>query len=219
MTGHTHLTPVEIRLSSWIELADALVRGLAHTLSNRIGALMALMHLGPGDPAIEERGFLAAEIDRLQEINRALKLLPADLNPRQEAVFPADVVRDALELIGMHPRAKETDFVVREQSDQPVRVERWALLRLTLIVLDTAREITMARGGDHVHVSIAGDEQSAVVTATPSGSRQSQGLDSSTDSLADLLARTGAACSVTPTEISLRIPALLELRRRERNPG
>jgi len=219
MTGHTDPSPVEVRVSSWIELADALVRGLAHSLSNRIGALMALMHLGPGDPAIEERGFLAGEIDRLQEINRALKLLPADLNPRQEAVFPADVVHDALALIGMHPRAKEITFAVHEQSDQPVRVERWAFLRLVLIVLDTAREITMARGGDSIDVSIAGDEQSVVVSATPSGAAISATLDASTDSLVDLLARSAAVCTVTLTAISLRIPALVELRRRERSPG
>src|SRR5262245_18053963 len=216
MTGHTQPPPVDVRLSSWSELADALIRGLAHSLSNRIGALMALMHLAPGDLSVEERKFLAVEVDRLQEINRALKLLPGDLRPRQEAVYPADVIADTLALIGLHPHAKDITFTVHEQSDQPVRVERWALLRLALIAVDTARELTMARGGDRVDVHITGDDQFVMLHAEPSGSNASPRVDANTDSLVELTACTGAVCHVSHGGVSLRIPALLELRRRER---
>ena len=219
MTGHTQPSPVEIRLSRWSELADALLRGVAHSLSNRIGALMALMHLPPDDTPTEERGFLAVEIDRLQAINRALKLLPADLSPRQEAVFVADVVADALALIGMHPRGKDITFTVHERGEQPVRVERWALLRLVLIALDTARETTMARDGDRVDIRITGDDQSVRLTLEPSGSESLARVDVSTDSLVDLTGRSGAVCDISDAAITIRIPALLELRRREREVG
>jgi hypothetical protein len=77
----------------------------------------------------------------------------------------------------------------------------------------------MARGGDSIDVSIAGDEQAVVVSAMPSGTATSAHLDASTDALVDLLTRTAAVCTVTLPAISLRIPALVELRRRERSPG
>src|SRR5690349_22537714 len=79
MSDSSSRSPVEIRLTSWSELCDALVRGLAHALSNRVGALMALVDLESADLSPEERQLLPREIDRLQEINRMLKLLPAEI--------------------------------------------------------------------------------------------------------------------------------------------
>jgi hypothetical protein len=210
MTDSSSRSPEHIRLVSWTELADALVRGLAHALSNRVAALMALMDLGPGDLSADESQLFPREIDRLQDINRLLKLLPADIHARVEAVLPRDVLSDAIALMSVHPRGKEIDFQLQIANDQPVRVERWALLRLLLIILEAARESALARGAHRVDVSIGGDEQ--LVTVTALGSR----FRAASDPIAELLVRTDAMFDASESALTLRLPTLVDIRRRGR---
>jgi hypothetical protein len=214
----------------WERETDAVLRGLAHALSNRVAALV----LSAGeltdpdtDVAAEAASRVVREGERLREIDRVLKLLPRDRRAREEALELREVVDAAVAL--HRQRADLRDREVRVTVDAgvlPVRVERAALMRALVLLLAVA---TRPAEGDDVLVRVAGDAERAWVeiTTEDDGAQRAATDDSAEADRAERAARVDAAAALLramqgEVEQDARgawravLPSLPELRRRER---
>lgn len=196
-------------VTEWQEEMEAVVRGMAHAFSNRLASLGALLELG--DAATHD-GMLGvrAEMTRLLEANRLLKLVGADRQGEAEALQLSEVLRDALALHALRLDLRHVKCTTRvEPGVLPVRVQPASLLRLLVVLLARAsRRAT----GSAVALTVAGDEletRVALATERPSPAPVPDGLH--------VLARAvGGEVREREGETVLAIPSLVEVRRRER---
>jgi hypothetical protein len=99
--------------------------------------------------------------------------------------------------------------VIHEGSPLPVRAPRWALLRALVLLVDAAKRFATATG-DHAASAIRVTGDSSVVgvhVETPA---------EPSSSLVTIAERCGGTCAREGDELVLRLPSILELRRRER---
>ena len=136
----------------WLELVDQALHGLHHALNNRIGSLSAvveLFHLGDMSP--DGSGFesLTADLTRLEDCNRMVRLLPKDDVSGEEALILDDVLADVLAIHRyLHDVRDLQVTIVPTRYVEPVRAPRWALVRaLTILLADAKR---LARRTDAV---------------------------------------------------------------------
>lgn len=205
----------------WSTLLDELLRGMAHALSNRIAALMAHSDGVSGGAGSDPSAVLSSEITKLLEINRLLRLLPAGLSGRSEGLLLEDVLSDAVALLAVHPRGSggEFEWTLTSTNVQPVRAERWVLLRICLLLLDGARGSGEDQSG--VDICVDGGEQEVSVRIrrrSSAGGTTLTMMPALDSELAPLLARAGATLTVDHDagRITFAIPSLAELRRRDR---
>lgn len=214
VTEPTSKTTISTNLGqtvAWSQLLDALLQGVGHALSNRIGALIAIADLA-AEEGTSTAG-LSEEIERLLELNRLLKLLPAESSARSEAILPADVLTDALALMAFHPHALELTWYKRVSNNQPVRAPRNGLLRAQLLLLDAARGQAELTGVTTADVIIAGDESLLTISARAEGGGAPwpEGAESS---LRSSVAGFGGTVASDGVGLVLHLPTLAELRRR-----
>ena len=128
-------------LAEWVELSDALMRGLVHALNNRVTAVSAFLELAAlGDEELTAQRVLPGELIRLQQVNMLFRLLLTEELPA-EAMELSAVLDDALTLHSHHSRLREVRCeVVRQGTILPIRAPRWALLRLLLLMLECAKQ-------------------------------------------------------------------------------
>ncbi|HEV7994519.1 MAG TPA: hypothetical protein VGP25_22040 [Gemmatimonadaceae bacterium] len=194
----------------WSTLSDELLQGLVHALNNRVAALSAFVELArfedeDADPLV----VLPEEIEQLHRVNGLFALLPSRGSEPEALELPL-VLDDALRLHAHHPRLRgESCVVVHEGTPLPVRAPRWALFRALLMLVHAARrssDTVQGRGGSPLRV--VGDASFVSVhvgsTAEPSAYLRS------------LAERCGGSCAREGDELVLRLPSILELRRRER---
>ena len=193
--------------TEWLALADDLLAGLVHALNNRITAMSVCVELaGLGDDQMLKDGMLAQEVGRLQRAGALLGLLPARGQP--EALEIAPVLGDALAIHAHHPRVRGIDCTVEVHgSPPPVRVTRWALLRLLLVLVDDAK-------------AAAHDAQERTVTVELSGdARELQLRTAARGSISAYAEAMASVCEGTLQNhrgrVVLTLPGLAEVRRRE----
>jgi hypothetical protein len=209
-TGSPHPSPA----ARWSELCDALIRGIAHSLSNRVGALMALAHAERGELTSAEAAMLGQEVNRLAEINRLLKLLPADRSPRREGLIIEDVLVDVTALLAVHPQLRDVAWETSRGDAQPVRTERWAILRVLLLLLERAamssseHRVVVTTSGDQEHVRVRVHPVAPIPAATVR-------LAEHEDDLPSLVERLGAELTHESTAVVLSLPTITEARRRD----
>lgn len=131
-------------VEEWLDLVDQVLQGLHHALNNRIGTLSALVELFQlGDLAPDGSGFdnLSADLARLQDCNRVIRLLPCDAVAGEEPLILDDVLADVFAIHRfLHEVREQQVTIVPTRYMEPVRVERWALVRvLTLLLADAKR--------------------------------------------------------------------------------
>src|SRR5438105_7018080 len=149
-------------IAEWLVVVERALQGLNHALNNRIGSLAALVELYQlgdldGDPS--EFRTLETELRRLSECNHVVRLLRRDSGVGEEALMMSDVLSDALAVERFaHDGRVATVAVTPAPDAEPVRLERWALLRVVVLLLD---EITrLASGiGSSVQVATTSDEE------------------------------------------------------------
>lgn len=213
--------------SVWLEVSDGLLRGLGHSLNNRLAALAALTQLADGAGGMEMAAFrdaLDSEAGRLERVIQLLRLLPSGRAPypvRIEEVLP-----QVLDLHRVHSEFPETEYEPFCADDVlPMRVEPSLLTRALLVFLTVAVRRVRAEGGTRVLLHCGGDERYTSVTARCGGVRPSEGSPEERaegaylEATVELLARgglEGAAVADEGADLVLRLPTLLETRRRER---
>lgn len=143
-TGISPPPPIE-GLEEWVELVDQALQGLHHALNNRIGSISALVELHQlGDLPADGAGFakLATDLARLEDCNRMVRLLPQDAVAGEEALILDDVLADVLAIHRYVHDAREPQVtIVPTRFVEPVRVERWALVRVLALLLADAKRL------------------------------------------------------------------------------
>lgn len=216
MTAPVEPSPTGTR---WPALLEALLRGIGHALSNRVAGLLALAEIPPDEHDDESLGLLPHEAQRLQELLRVVKLLPADRAAKPGALMLDDVIGDGCTVMALHPSGREITWSAAGAGGaQPVRVERWMLLRALLLMMDVCREWALAAGSRAatVRVGDGGDGATSLLEVAVVGGDGAAARSLGDGSyLATLVEQLGGTLRVGET-LTLALPTLAELRRRER---
>lgn len=202
----------------WPVLLESLLRGIGHALSNRVAGLLALAELPAEEHDAESLGLLPHEAERLQELLRVVKLLPADRAATPAAMMLDEVIGDGCAIMALHPAGREITWTRGDGGAQPVRVERWMLLRVLLLMMDVARDWATAVGSRAAMVSVrdGADGATALVeVAVIGGVRGAERALGEESYLTMLVERLGGTLRAGDT-LTLALPTLAELRRRER---
>jgi hypothetical protein len=218
--GAPHSSYVSEGIHEWVEIVDQALHGLHHALNNRIGSLSALVELHQlGDLPTDGSGFenLAADIKRLEDCSRMVRLLPQDRVSGEEALILDDVFADVFTIHRyLHDLRELSVTIVPTRYVEPVRVERWALVRvLTMLLCDAKRVAKDAN--TNVRAVTESDEQwvrvefrvgSPPVIDTPvsAGGRYAEGLAES----------FGGTIERRPGIAALRLPTLKARRAADR---
>lgn len=201
------------RDSDWIDLTDALLRGTAHALSNRAGALSALRDLGTLDE--DGRELFTGEIARLTRLIHLLRLVPAEPGALPEALDVAAIASDAVAVLALHPDSRELLWDARVDGvPQPVRAERWVLLRCVLLMCAGALAGCIARGARRLRITTSGDEETTVVSLAD-GDEQPTTWKEPSPYARELATRLGGALSWRGAALELRMPTLAVARAHE----
>lgn len=193
----------------WRTISDELLQGLVHALNNRVAALSAFVELAKlGDDEGDPLTALPEEIAQLHRVNALFGLLP-ERKSEAEALELRDVLRDAIHLHEHHPRLRSQQVEVKlEGAPAAVRAPRWALVRaLVMLVHAGKRAAEQTGGGGRFVVRVLADDDEVSVRvgtdAVPSAD------------LVALAERCDGSVTTTRDELTLRLPSLRELRRRE----
>ena len=153
---------VEEGVVEWLEIVDEALKGLHHALNNRIGSLSALVELHQlGDLPPDGSSFenLAADLRRLEDANRVLRLLPHDGVVGEESLILDDVIADVLAIHRfLHELRDQQVTIVPTRYVEPVRVERWAAVRVLTLLLNDAKRLAKSLNTS-VRATTESDEQ------------------------------------------------------------
>ena len=171
-------------LRTWLSARDAVLRGLVHALSNRVGTVIAaggLLEAGSADVAGR---VLAGEADRLERLLEEFRLVTMD--PLDDSVIPEPVVlADAMrEAMALHGHASEVRDVRAELTGvddaPPLIVARAALTHALLVLCPGAQRMGVTVSGDFVALRVepaitAEAAQAVAWLLRPSGARVDDG--------------------------------------------
>ncbi len=198
-------------LAEWVALSEQLTRGLIHSLNNRITALGAFAELAAmGDEEFSPDKVLPDELARLQQVNGLFRLLlTEEAGPEPLEVGP--IVEDVLLLHAHHPRLRNIRTELSGAGAgglMPVRVPRWSLFRLLLLVIEAAKQAAEERRLDVAVIALASDDGELVMRAR---------TEAIPLRYAEAMAlRCGAVLESLDGMTEVRIPTLLAVRKRER---
>lgn len=204
-------TPTEewAALAEWVQLSEALLRGLIHSLNNRVTALGAFAELASmGDEEFTAQAVLPEEMKRMQQVTYLLRLLLAD-DSAPEALEVVPVLNDAIALHAQHPRLRSLPCLLsRAGTLLPVRAPRWALLRVLLLMIEGAKQALGTHATEGAAISVAGDEETLTVRVRMDGELPAYAVA--------MAERCGGTLASVDDVAELSLPTLLAVRRQER---
>ncbi len=194
--------------ADWLTLSDELLAGLVHALNNRVTALSVCAELASlGDEQMLGQGVLLDEVGRLQRAAALVGLLPA--RGHAEALEVAPVLADAIAIHSHHPRMRVVECTVDAQAGmQPVRVPRWAFLRLLLVMVDAAKGAALDAPNGTAILRLSSDDSVVRIRAV---AREREGAYA-----IEMAALCNGVLTREGRELELCLPSLSEVRRRER---
>lgn len=193
---------------TWSPLLEDLLRGLVHAMNNRVTALSAYAELASVDEESLEVDMLRREIQRLHQVSSFVSAL-ATRSDEREALELSGVLELALEIHSHHPRMRSVPCTLETAGAVlPVRVPRWAMLRLVLLMIDAAKRAGSAASANAVAMRLSGTDAAVRLQFA---SAKPLGLDA-----VELSRHCGGTLSHANGQAVLELPSLLELRRREK---
>lgn len=159
-----------ILAADWLPVQEALLRGLNHTLSNRVSSLHAIMMLTEGaerlDPKMHEA--LTSEVEQLSALLQEYRCAPSDPTPRRDPSRFRDALTRAAGLLAHHPECRDVVFL---PPDEEAGVEPVALLGKDALRACVLLLLPLARGGGakaRVETKVRGEDGWVHVTALAS---------------------------------------------------
>lgn len=212
--------PVFGAAEEWLDLVDEILNGLHHALNNRIGSLSALVELHQlGELPPDGPGFstLAADVARLEDCSRITRLLPRSPAGGEEPLILDDVLADVFAIHRfLHDTRDVQVTIVPSRYVEPVRLERWALVRVLALMLNDAKRLAKPLGSI-IRTITESDEQwvrvefgvgSPLVAGVPVSARSDY---------ADRVATSfGGSLVRRPGVVELRLPTLKSRRAADR---
>jgi signal transduction histidine kinase len=148
--GHARAYP-----EAWSSVSEALVRGMAHALSNRIatiGTISELLRVSADDPAAMSE-MLGIETRRLEDLLEQMRALSARQSGRIEAMRLSDAVAGAMAMHGYHPERRSIAVSVEPGDEsRPVLGDPLRLQRELLLLLDAATQGALSHASRAVRV-------------------------------------------------------------------
>jgi hypothetical protein len=199
-------------VNEWLELVEAALAGLHHALNNRVSSLTAmvqLLRMSDAEGAGENLENLVAEVPRLEESSRVARLLSGDGSRGEESLVVSDALSDALAIHRFLHGIRDVEVaVVPVASVEPVRVERWALVRVLTLLLNEAKRLAIDLGAP-VRALVKSDAQWVSVEFCVAPSSVDELPGSGRGKYADAVARRfGGEVSRRPGAVELLIPTL-----------
>ena len=205
--------------ADWAAIADSLIGGIAHALSNRIATLAALGELMRMDnDASEGATMLRQETGRLEALVRSLRLLGNEAGTSAEPLELREVLEQSVALHRYHRDLRDVEVEVdATERVMPVRIERRRATHALLMLLAEAAAMATTRE-QRVLVRLSGDDSSVRLTFAVPG--DGPDTDSPSDTLLDaaraLIEASGGVIEDGASSMVLELPALGAVRERER---
>jgi hypothetical protein len=214
------MEPVFDGVEEWLDLVDEALNGLHHALNNRIGSLSALVELHQlGELTPDGPGFgnLAADVARLEDCSRIAGLLPRSPAGGEEPLILDDVLADVFAVHRFLHEVRDVQVtIVPARYVEPVRLERWALVRVLALLLNDAKRLAKTTGSI-IRIVTESDEQwvrvelgvgSPLVAGVPDPARS--------DYAAKLGVSLGGVVTRRPGVVELKLPTLKSRRAADR---
>lgn len=150
---------------SFDALRDAILRGVAHALSNRVAALGGMAGLvDPGEIWTERMSkALQDEARRLGDVLRLFRLLPAEVRVESGAIELQPLIPDIVALHAYHSALLQVECALEYNREaMPVYANRVQLVHALLLVIDAAKRHAKASGG-RVVIGYSGDAERVTV--------------------------------------------------------
>ena len=222
--------------NSFEVLRDAILRGMAHALSNRVAALGGIGSLAdPGQIwTVRLSTALQDEARRLEDILRRMRLLPDDGRGEPGAVELQPLIPDVVALHAYNSALLQVECAVAHDGQTtPVFANRPRLVHLLLLAIDAAKRHAQAHGGK-VALAYSGDADRVTIRiATEPGAQPSKSPAPSATDIATSVAAAESALRAAATRtaqcdvavrsagdqlsIEITVPTLAAGRRGERD--
>lgn len=140
---------------SWCAVSEALVRGLAHGLSNRIATIGTIAELlrVHGDDPMAMSDMLAGETRQLEDLLEQMRALSTRYTARHEAFRLSDAVAGAMALLSYHPDRRSIAITIEPGDEsRPVLGDAIRLQRELILLLDAATNAALAHASRAVRV-------------------------------------------------------------------
>jgi len=187
--------------NSFEVLRDAILRGMAHALSNRVAALGGIGSLAdPGQIwTVRLSKALQDEARRLEDILRRMRLLPDDGRGEAGAVELQPLIPDVVALHAYNSALLQVECTAAHDGETPpVFANRPRLVHLLLLAIDAAKRHAQAHGGKVALAYSADADRVTIRIATEAGAQPPKSPAPSA---------TDIATSVAAAESALRAAA------------
>jgi hypothetical protein len=154
--------------ADWLPVQESLMRGLNHTLSNRLSSLHAITMLTEGEEKLDPRMHeaLAGDVGQLGELLTDYRALLSDPAPRRDPSRFGDALVRAAALLTHHPECRDVVFATVDEGPEPVELLGKDAVRASVLLL-----LPVARGGGtgaRVETTLRGEDGWVHVTARTS---------------------------------------------------
>lgn len=206
----TETPPTPAGAVSWLTIQDDLLRTLAHSVSNRVGTILALTGtLQLGAPASAQTvTILRDEADRLEQLLHRLRLLPRREDSASEPMLLADAITSAWGLGTEHPLLRDRALQVDGLADAPpVRADPTAVTQacaaMLLAVGPAADGAPLA-----VRVDTVGEGRTQMVECRVHGVHDAARRDRHAAAIAFLLEPSHGEAMADDGQCGFRLPTL-----------
>jgi hypothetical protein len=215
-------------LSAWLPLADELIRGLHHSLNNRLAAISSISRIVSADGGAGSGYYdiLSDELETLERTLRLLRWLPRCAEPSPEPVRVIDLLPEAVELHRMRAATLDLEFVsIEEEEVPPIRVDSTRFVQAVLVLLGAATRRALDVGSSRVEIRVESRDGSVFVAFDAAPDRavragENGWLPEEGELVATLVGGDGGALVFEEDDragrsatIRLRLPSLVLLRR------